>query len=319
MTARVRIESSADLQRVMQTDFRVSDQQWAAISAPLAPAVVIAGAGSGKTALMAARVVYLVVNGEVAPDEVLGLTFTTKAASELRSRIRGALDVAGVREASAPGEEPADPTVATYNAYAASLLNDHGLLIGHEPDTRVLADGARYQLAVRAIQRHQLPVERLSDHPETVVNNILALESAMSEHLVEPRRLHDLQQRERAAFAAALAEARGKAEITKALDALARRDELIGLVGSYRDLKADLGLMDFSDQIALAATLAEEHPVVGDHERRRFRIVLLDEYQDTSCTRWCCWTNSRTPPWRRRGCCGDSSRDPLRRRAVGMR
>ena len=73
------------------TPYAPSDQQWAAISAPLSPAVVIAGAGSGKTTLMAARVVYLVVTGQVRPDEVLGLTFTTKAASELRHRIRDAL------------------------------------------------------------------------------------------------------------------------------------------------------------------------------------------------------------------------------------
>ncbi len=64
--------------------------------APLAPAVVIAGAGSGKTTLMAARVVYLVLTGQVRPEEVLGLTFTTKAASELRRKIRDALVAAGV-------------------------------------------------------------------------------------------------------------------------------------------------------------------------------------------------------------------------------
>ncbi|WP_110208650.1 ATP-dependent helicase [Nocardioides daejeonensis] len=283
MTHRV-IQSPADLQRVMQTDFMVSDQQWAAISAPLEPAVVIAGAGSGKTALMAARVVYLVVNGEVSPDQVLGLTFTTKAASELRGRIRGALEVAGAL--AGPREsgdvELMEPTVATYNAYAAALLTDHGLLIGHEPDTRVMADGSRYQLAVRAVQRHRLPIEQLSDHPETVVNYILALEGAMSEHLVDPQALLDLQEREHRAFTAALTEARAKSEIKAALSALERRDELIGLVGTYRALKAELGLMDFSDQIALAARLADLHPTVGEHERGRFRIVLLDEYQDTS-------------------------------------
>ncbi|UMG91802.1 UvrD-helicase domain-containing protein [Nocardioides sp. TF02-7] len=57
--------------------------------------VVIAGAGSGKTTLMAARVVYLVLTGQVRPEEVLGLTFTTKAAAELRQRIRDALTAAG--------------------------------------------------------------------------------------------------------------------------------------------------------------------------------------------------------------------------------
>ena len=86
--SRDRSARPADLQRVMRTDFAPSPQQWAAISAPLEPAVVIAGAGSGKTSLMAARVVYLVATGQVRPDQVLGLTFTTKAAGELATRIR---------------------------------------------------------------------------------------------------------------------------------------------------------------------------------------------------------------------------------------
>ena len=82
------ITSPDDLRKAMGVDWVASDQQWAAIAAPLQPAVVIAGAGSGKTSLMAARVVYLVLNEHVRPDQVLGLTFTTKAASELRARRR---------------------------------------------------------------------------------------------------------------------------------------------------------------------------------------------------------------------------------------
>ena len=85
------LDSPADLQRLMRTDSEFSDQQWEAISAPLEPAVVIAGAGSGKTSVMAARVVYLVATGQVAPDQVLGLTFTTKATAELAARVRAAL------------------------------------------------------------------------------------------------------------------------------------------------------------------------------------------------------------------------------------
>ena len=64
-----------------------SPEQWQAITAELRPTVVVAGAGSGKTTLMAQRVVYLVATGRVRPEEVLGLTFTTKAAAELRSRV----------------------------------------------------------------------------------------------------------------------------------------------------------------------------------------------------------------------------------------
>jgi len=293
MTAPVRIDTPEDLQRVMQAEFAPSPQQWAAITAPLEPAVVIAGAGSGKTTLMAARVVYLVLTGQVRPEEVLGLTFTTKAAAELRERIRGALQVSGalppVGSVAAGEEEVLEPTVITYNAYAANLLTDHGLRIGHEPETRVITDASRYQLGARAVERYTGEVEHLSDHPPTVIQNLLALESAMSEHLVEPDDVRRVDGEARAGFVRAIeAERAGKDRKTyveaaeKAVFAIDRRAELLGLVASYRRLKGDLGLMDFSDQIALGARLADEQPEVGAIERGRFKVVMLDEYQDTS-------------------------------------
>ncbi len=285
-----RISTPADLQQLMRSRFPPSDEQFEVITAPLEPAVVVAGAGSGKTTVMAARVVYLVASGQVGPEQILGLTFTTKAASELSLRVRTALRDAGILPAPGPreprrddeAEEPEEPTVATYNAYAANLLTEHGLRIGHEPDTRVIADASRYQLAARAIARYRGRVELLSDHPETVIGYVLGLDGAMSEHLVDPERLRAFQRVERAAFAEELASARAKKKLTDVLHALDRREELLGLVEAYRRLKRELGLMDFSDQIALGARLAVERPEVGLAERDKFRVVLLDEYQDTS-------------------------------------
>jgi DNA helicase-2/ATP-dependent DNA helicase PcrA len=289
----VRLDAPADLAAAMRTPWHASEQQWAAITAPLSPAVVIAGAGSGKTTLMAARVVYLVLTGEVRPDQVLGLTFTTKAATELRGRIRQALTDAGALDDGDDGgddrEDVLEPTVATYNAYAAGLLTDHGLRIGHEPDTRVITDAARYQLGARVVDRYTGEITFLSDHPQTVIQNLLDLDGAMSEHLVGPddvRRV-DAQALERFQ-AAADAERADKNRITylreidKAANAIERRTELLGLVEGYRRMKADLGLMDFSDQIELGARLAQLQPEVGAAERERFKVVLLDEYQDTS-------------------------------------
>ncbi|MGC4111174.1 MAG: ATP-dependent DNA helicase [Nocardioides sp.] len=275
------IATPGDLRAVMHTEYEVSPQQWAAICAPLEPAVVIAGAGSGKTSLMAARVVYLVVTGAVTPDQVLGLTFTTKAAAELRSRIRAALDAAGFSRGNVGDdgdEEVLEPMVSTYNAYAASLLTEHGLRIGHEPDTRVVADAARYQLAGRVIDRYTGPVVSLSDHPPTVIQWLLSLDGAMAEHLVDVAVVRGFDEAEARRFAGALT----GADAGKVVEAFARREELLDLVEHYRRQKRDLGLMDFSDQIALAARLAAEHPVVGGLERDKYRIVLLDEYQDTS-------------------------------------
>ena len=285
------IETPEDLQRVMGTPYAPSPQQWEAITAPLAPAVVIAGAGSGKTTLMAARVVYLVVTGQVRPEEVLGLTFTTKAASELRRRIREALVAAGAltEQAGPEAEDVLEPTVATYNAYAANLLTEHGLRIGHEPDTRVVTDAARYQLGARVVDRYTGEIRHLSDHPATVIQNLLALDGAMSEHLVAAADVRRVDAEARAGFLRGLdAETAGKNRkghreaCEKAVFAIDRRGELLGLVEGYRRLKRDLGLMDFSDQIELAARLVREQDDVGESERSKFKVVLLDEYQDTS-------------------------------------
>jgi DNA helicase-2/ATP-dependent DNA helicase PcrA len=291
------IETPDQLREVMRTDFAFSDQQFAAITAPLEPAVVIAGAGSGKTSVMAARVVWLVATGQVAPAEVLGLTFTTKATAELATRIRDALRAAGLLPtrrqllgdaATGSGqlvEEVEEPTVATYHSYAAGLLTEHGLRIGHEPDTRLIADASRYQLAGRTIARHTAPVVHLSDAPQLVVQWLLALDGELSEHLVTPDQVRALDARERALSVEGM---EGESRKTyrernhKAILAIDRRAELLGLVDEYRDLKRHHGLMDFSDQIALTATLARDCPEVGDAERARFKVVLLDEYQDTS-------------------------------------
>ena len=285
----VEIRTPQDLARLMQTAYAPSPQQWAAISAPLEPAVVIAGAGSGKTTLMAARVVYLVLTGQVRPDQVLGLTFTAKATSELRERIRKALEVAGALEAGQDDEDVLEPTVSTYNAYAANLLKEHGLRIGFEPDTPVISHASRYQLGARAVERFTGEVSRLSDHPPTVIQYLLALDGAMSEHLCGPEQVREVDRDARKRFESARAEEEaGKArktylaEIDKAISAIDRRGELLELVAAYRRLKRDLGWMDFSDQIELGARLATEQPDVGVAERERFKVVLLDEYQDTS-------------------------------------
>ncbi len=273
------ISSTADLCRLMQTPF--SDQQLTAITAPLAPGVIVAGAGSGKTTVMAARVVWLVGTGAVKPDEVLGLTFTNKATAELAHRVRGSLTQAGL--APGPGapltdDEFAEPTVLTYHAYAARLLAEHGLRIGHEPDTRLIADASRFQLAARAIREHTGPIEHLSTWVPTSVSALLALDAQLSEHLVSIDELRRFQRAE----APRWLQSKQTNEIRRVVATFEKRAELLGLVEGYRRLKDALGVMDFSDQMARGAQLAQTCPEVGVAERDRFKVVLLDEYQDTS-------------------------------------
>src|SRR5215468_8705412 len=107
------------------------------ISAPVAPLLVVAGAGSGKTETMAGRVVWLVANGYVRPEQVLGLTFTRKAAGELAHRVRARLAQL-VRRLGRDEFLTGEPTIATYHSYAARIVTEHGLRAGYESSTRLL-------------------------------------------------------------------------------------------------------------------------------------------------------------------------------------
>ncbi|UIX30928.1 ATP-dependent DNA helicase [Streptomyces sp. GQFP] len=255
-------------------------EQTACIIAPPAPQVIVAGAGSGKTTVMAARVVWLVGTGQVAPEQVLGLTFTNKAAGELAERVRKALVKAGVTDPDVidPDNPPGEPVISTYHAFAGRLLTDHGLRIGLEPTARLLADATRFQLAARVLREAPGPYPALTRSFPDLVSDLLTLDAELAEHLVRPEELR--------AYDAELLRALEGAKLTnadlrKVPETAAARRELTELVTRYRAAKRERDLLDFGDQIAHSATLARI-PEVGRVLREEFRVVLLDEYQDTS-------------------------------------
>ena len=253
-------------------DVPFTDEQLTAITAPLEPGVVIAGAGSGKTTVMAARVVWLVGTGQVRPEEVLGLTFTNKAAAELAVRIRAALAVlpshpvpapvapeggAGATELPVEGE----PTVATYHAYAGRLLRDHGLRIGVEPGARLLADATRFQLAERVLRRAAGPFEALDKTVSSLVGDVVALDGELCEHLVSSQRMRTHDQALRAEIAALpkrIADVAKASEAALSTHRAARRSSMTSARRSVR-----LGVLDFGDQLAEAVRLVAQPPGGG--------------------------------------------------------
>ncbi|MFG3283057.1 UvrD-helicase domain-containing protein [Streptomyces sp. NPDC048111] len=254
-------------------------EQTACITAPPAPQVIVAGAGSGKTTVMAARVVWLVGTGQVAPAQVLGLTFTNKAAGELAERVRTALIRAGITDPESAEPEQGEPGISTYHAFAGRLLTDHGLRIGLEPTSRLLADATRFQLAARVLREAPGPYPALTKSFAALVSDLLALDAELAEHLVRPERLAAYDQDLLRTLAGAKL---SNAELRKVPEAAAARLELLDLTTRYRAAKKSRDLLDFGDQIALSAELALTHPEVGRILRDEYRVVLLDEYQDTS-------------------------------------
>ncbi|MEU3537779.1 ATP-dependent DNA helicase [Streptomyces paromomycinus] len=296
-----RITDPEQLKELLGIPF--TPEQTACITAPPAPQVVVAGAGSGKTTVMAARVVWLVGTGQVAPEQVLGLTFTNKAAGELAERVRKALAAAGVTEPAdpfgaagpggggarpgAPGPGgpaaadgvPGEPRISTYHSFAGQLLKDHGLRIGLEPSARLLADATRFQLAARVLRTAPGPYPALTKSLPALVEDLLALDGELAEHLVEPDRLRAYDTE----LLTALDQVKlTNADLRKVPETVRGRLELLELVRTYRAEKRRRELLDFGDQIALSATLATTRPEVGALLREEFKVVLLDEYQDTS-------------------------------------
>ncbi|MFF5335288.1 UvrD-helicase domain-containing protein [Streptomyces sp. NPDC013181] len=274
-----RLTDAEQLKELLGIPF--TPEQTACITAPPAPQVIVAGAGSGKTTVMAARVVWLVGTGQVAPEQVLGLTFTNKAAGELAERVRKALVAAGVTDPDAidPDNPPGEPGISTYHAFAGRLLTEHGLRIGLEPGTRLLADATRYQLAARVLREAPGPYPALTRSFPTLVSDLLALDAELAEHLVPPERLDAYD----AELLRTLETARlSNAELRKIPETAEARRELLALTRRYREAKRSRDLLDFGDQIALSAELALTRPEVGTILRDTYRVVLLDEYQDTS-------------------------------------
>ncbi|WP_036315082.1 UvrD-helicase domain-containing protein, partial [Microbacterium sp. B24] len=316
--------------------FPPTDEQARVIAAPLAPALVVAGAGSGKTETMAGRVVWLVANGLVPRDAVLGLTFTRKAAGELAERVhrrlqrlaeferrglvphlealhaRGQLGILGELERSGapsssryavldelvvatgavavPDEVSADallerPTVSTYNSFADSIVREHAVRLGRDAEAAVLSESAAWLLMRRVVLESDDPrLEVREEALRSIIDAALRIARDAADNRVDleqlarfPARFSDVLERPSTSARVTV-----YADIAKAQVAVGALDVLADLAREYARRKLRRGVIDFSDQVAGACEIVEAHPTVGEELRDRYRVVLLDEYQDTS-------------------------------------
>ena len=274
--------SASDLTDLLRTH-RPTDEQARIIEAPLDGVYrVMAGAGSGKTETMALRVVWLVANGLVVPHEVLGLTFTRKAASELGSRI--VERIRALPEHADSDELFQTPQVSTYNSFASRLFQDYGVYLGIDSDQEVAGQAAAWALARRVVVHSDDPaLEQLDYSVDRLATLTWQFAQAVSEHAVELEVLAD-----HAATMTALEELPlgGRYEYLSDMASIVGSQQLIPvlarLVAQFREAKKARGLVEYSDQVRLALEVARSTPDVAAQLRATYKVVLLDEYQDTS-------------------------------------
>jgi DNA helicase-2/ATP-dependent DNA helicase PcrA len=271
-----------EIQHRLGLQYQFSPEQLRVIGAPPdEPLLVVAGAGSGKTELMALRVVWLVANAYVRADQVLGLTFTRKAAGELAHRIRLYLGRAR-RLVGHDDQLSGEATVGTYHSFAARVVREHGMRAGFEPTVRLLTEAACWQIADVVVRQHDSQAMRNFPLGQaTATAAVLALAGELAEHLRDP---DDIEKFTLGLTARIEGLSAGKPYrgVKDMLDRQRGRLALLPLVREYGARKRLAEAMDFGDQLARAAVVARDHAEVGEAERDRFRVVLLDEYQDTS-------------------------------------
>ncbi|MEY4648096.1 MAG: hypothetical protein RL009_512, partial [Actinomycetota bacterium] len=267
---------------------RLTDEQVAAVESDKShPTLVIAGAGSGKTELMAIRVLWLVANRYAKPEDILGLTFTRKAAAELSKRIlNGLSDLRGTEYWPAElSEGYSNPLISTYNAYANSLFRDNALALGYEPESELLSEGAQYQLAKKVVLSHSNLLGSEMDDVDltlkTAVDGVLKLSAELNDNLASGEQVQQVVKRVAKEIERVIAGGELPGTHQEFFSGLFKTGVLAELAEAYRSEKLALGYVDYSDQVALAE-LAARSDDVRARERELHKFVMLDEYQDTS-------------------------------------
>jgi ATP-dependent helicase/nuclease subunit A len=274
----------ASAERRMDAMRNLTDEQAEAVARRGEPLLLSAAAGSGKTSVLVERFVAAVREDQIAPGKILAITFTERAAGELRSRVRARLLEIGDRDAARDTEAA---YVGTFHGFCARLLRAHPLVVGLDPQFTILEEGVAGRLREQAFKQAlrtflagerqaaldlaaAYSVDRLNAMLEQVYQELRSRGQRMP-RLPIPRLDGEHQDDERSELDA------------RALGACALLDELLQAYGvAYEQLKRGRGAVDFDDLELLARELLDEHDGVRRAWSDRFELVMVDEFQDTN-------------------------------------
>jgi DNA helicase-2/ATP-dependent DNA helicase PcrA len=279
------LEIAKRIKAIDDTYREPTKEQIPIIQAPLAPAVVIAGAGSGKTETMSQRVLYLVANSIITPDQLLGLTFTRKSAGDLAKRIRKRL-----RQLKAAGLLPANVdeselTVSTYHSYAGRVLADHAIRIGIDAAADPIGEAAAWQIAYEEVQRFAGNELQINGSPKSVVEEVMELSAQLAENNKTTSDVAEYSYK----LLDKLVQFSDKQTIPvkEFIEEINQRLAILPIVEAFDNRRKEQGLLTFNDHMSMAAQLVAQSKLqhnddIGQLERDKYKVVLLDEYQDTS-------------------------------------
>ena len=254
---------------------RLTDEQLDAIARRDGPLLLSAGAGSGKTSVLVERFVAAVREDGVAPSKILAITFTERAAGELRARVRARLTQLGVREAARDVELT---FISTFHGFCAALLRTRALLAGLDPGFEILDEALAARLRERAF------TAALREFLDAGAERVDLLAAYGADGLAQMLAATYAQLRSAGERAPRIELARDAgASEPQAVRAVELLGVLLGLFGErYEELKRDRGAVDFDDLELLARDLLRDHESVRVQWSERFELLMVDEFQDTN-------------------------------------
>ncbi len=233
------------------------------------PLLVIAGAGTGKTQVITRRIAWLIATRRARPAEILGLTFTDKAADEMQVRVDQLVPYGYT-----------DSTISTFHAFGDRVIREFALELGLAPDVRVLSRPETVIFLREHLFDFELDLYRPLGDPTRFLSALASLFSRCKDEDVSPADY--LAYAERLVAASAMAGGADGDGRAAGIEIARRQLELARAYGRYQELLHASGFIDFGDQVSLALRLLRQSPAARDELQRRFRFVLVDEFQDTN-------------------------------------
>ncbi len=214
--------------------------QQEAVTATEGPLLVLAGAGTGKTRVLTARIAYILQQNLAFPNQILSVTFTNKAAREMRLRIE-----------SMVGDQASSLWLGTFHSICLKILRRHADILGYPKDFTILDSDDQIRLIKQIMQEKGLDIKQT---PPKLVADII---SRWKDKALTPDKIDTRQDQQ---FSA--------------------------IYVTYQQRLKQLGVMDFGDLILLCITLFSKHPDILAEYHRRFKYMLVDEYQDTNIAQY---------------------------------
>jgi len=249
--------------------------------------LIVAGAGTGKTTVITKRIAHIIKKEWAAPEEILALTFTEKAATEMEDRVIDSLSYGYF-----------DLWISTFHSFAERILREEGLAIGLPTDFKLLNEFDQYILFKKNFDRFELDYYRPMGNPTKFIKTLLSHFSRAKDEDISPERYltyaEELEQnldgmlngskskKGKANNVTNFQDAEGNFNEEIAASEVARIKEIANAYHTYEHILLENSSLDFGDLINYSLKLFRDRPEILEKYRKKFKYILLDEFQDTN-------------------------------------